>query len=80
MRQGTVGRRHPRRDAEREAAQPIGNQPRAEDDEDELEKPEEKPSLLTARELQAREPGKREPADESGEEGERKPKQPRNKR
>lgn len=38
--------------------------PRRNDDDDGLEKPEHKPSLLTARELQARDPGKMQPDEE----------------
>lgn len=51
-------RRDPRHGAERDGAQPMGGQPRAEDDEDALEEPERVPSFLTARELQARNPAK----------------------
>jgi hypothetical protein len=54
--------RKPRHGAERDAAQPIAGQPRNDDDSDELEQPEEKPSFLTARELQARQPSKAAPA------------------
>lgn len=51
-------RQDPRREAERDASQPLGGQPRADDEDDELDKPEETPSFLTAQELQAREPAK----------------------
>jgi hypothetical protein len=52
------GRRDASSDAERDAAQPIGAQPRGdEEEEDALENPRNVPSFLTARELQAREPG-----------------------
>ena len=40
-----------RRAAERNAAQPLGGQPRATDDEEELEEPERVPSLLQASEF-----------------------------
>lgn len=50
-------RRPPRRDAEHNAPQPIAGQPRSGEEEDEgLEDPNFVPSLLTARELQARDP------------------------
>ena len=49
--------RHPRKDAERDASQAIGGQPRSGDDDEEAQKPEGIRSHLTARELQAR--GKR---------------------
>jgi hypothetical protein len=53
----TERRREPRRQAERNAAQPLGTQPRDEDDEDgELRDPDTVPSYLTARELQAWDP------------------------
>ena len=46
--------------ADRDASQPIDGQPRADDDEsdNELQKPDDVPSFLTARELQARDPAK----------------------
>ncbi|HET7729267.1 MAG TPA: hypothetical protein VFK48_04460 [Usitatibacter sp.] len=50
-------RQNPRHEAERDA-QPLGGPPRADDEDDELDKPEEAPSFLTAQELQAREPAK----------------------
>ena len=50
--------RDPRRNAERDAAQPMAGQPRSEDDDESLQKPEDVPSFLTARELQARDPAK----------------------
>jgi hypothetical protein len=54
-------RRDPRKTAERDASQAMGGQPRADDDEDEsLEKPGNTPSFLTARELRARDPAKKE--------------------
>ena len=56
------GRPQPRQNAERNATHPIAGQPR-DDDEDALEKPENVPSLLTARELQVRDPGKGEDGD-----------------
>ena len=40
-----------RRAAERNAAQPLGGQPRASDDDEELQEPERVPSLLNAREF-----------------------------
>jgi hypothetical protein len=46
-------RQESRRETERDAAQP-----RADDEDDELDKPEEAPSFLTAQELQAPEPAK----------------------
>ena len=52
----------PRRNAERDAAQPIAGQPR--DDEEQLQDAEAVPSFLTARELQARGTGKPAPAPE----------------
>jgi hypothetical protein len=67
MQRNQPERRHdPRKTAERDASQAMGGQPRpgSEPDEDEsLQKPENIPSLLTARELRAREPAK----DEGGE-------------
>ena len=58
QRKQTEGHGGPRRNAERDAAQPMGGQPRADDDDDEiLGQPEDEvPSFLTARELQARDP------------------------
>ena len=50
--------------AERNAAQPMAGQPRADDEEEGLESPERVPSLLTARELQARDPAKAERQDD----------------
>ena len=41
-----------RRAAERNAAQPLGGQPRAGDDDDELQEPDRVPSLLSAREFE----------------------------
>ena len=43
------------------------NQPRPEDDEDGLQKPERTPSFLTAKELQARAPAKAQPVGETEE-------------
>ena len=57
-------RNHPqprknRTNAEHEAAQPMAGQPHAdEDDEEQLHEADQVPSFLTARELQARTPGK----------------------
>ena len=47
-----------RTNAERDAAQPMAGQPRTDDEEDELQDPEQVPSFLTARELQARDPAR----------------------
>ena len=75
---------HPRRNAERDAAQPLDGQPRTDDEDDTLQEPDQVPSFLTARELQAREPGKGEARsesslddddDESGEDSGKPPKQ-----
>ena len=41
-----------RRAVERNAAQPLGGQPRGSDDADELQEPERVPSLLSAREFE----------------------------
>lgn len=49
-------RQDSRREAEREASQPMGGQPQPDDEADELQKPEETPNFLTARELEARVP------------------------
>lgn len=49
-------RQESRREAEREASQPTGGQPQPDDEADELQKPEETPNFLTARELEARVP------------------------
>lgn len=46
------GQRNPRHDAERDAAKQIDGQSAADDGDDELQKPESVPSLLTAREFQ----------------------------
>jgi len=55
---------NPRRNAERDATQPIAGQPRDHEEDDEaLQDPETVPSFLTARELQAREPSKAQPRD-----------------
>jgi hypothetical protein len=64
-------RRKPRHDAERDAAQAIAGQPRDGDD-DELQQPENVPSFLTARELQARDPAKANaaPADDGADDDE----------
>jgi hypothetical protein len=52
-------RNQPRsQNAERDAAQPMAGQPRSDDDEDSLQQPDDVPSFLTARELQARDPEK----------------------
>ena len=58
---------NPRSKAERDASQPMGGQPRTDEDDDELQDPEQVPSFLTAQELQAKDPAKR----SSGDEGER---------
>jgi hypothetical protein len=55
QRRETEGRRQ---GAERDATQPIAGQPRTDDEEEHLEEPERVPSLLTARELEARKPRK----------------------
>jgi hypothetical protein len=60
-------RQNPRHTGEKNASQAIGGQPRTEDEENELQKPEDVPSLLTARELQARDPAKGETERRSGE-------------
>jgi hypothetical protein len=57
QRNHTERRREPRRGAEREATQPAAGQPRDEE-EDDLQNPEDIPSLLTAREFEARDPAK----------------------
>ena len=50
-----------RKTAERDASKPGNPQARPDEEEDEApEKPENAPSFLTARELQARDPGKNE--------------------
>jgi len=46
--------RNPRHAAERDATQAMGGQPRADDEDDELQDPDRVPSFLTARELEAR--------------------------
>jgi hypothetical protein len=69
-------RRDPRKTAERDASQPMGGQPRPDDGDEPLEKPENVPSFLTARELQAREPAK----SQGGEKPEMPAKQPGQKR
>jgi hypothetical protein len=51
-------RREPRKTAERDASQPVGGQPMPGDEDASLQKPEDTPSFLTARELQARDPAK----------------------
>ena len=56
----------PRRNAERDAAQPIAGQPRTDEEDEALEDPERVPSFLTARELQARDPAKAGPAGDEG--------------
>jgi hypothetical protein len=56
-------------DAERDAAKPIAGQPGAGDDEP-LEEPQRAPSLLSARELQARVPAKPQPQADDEPEGE----------
>ena len=63
-------RQDSRREAEREASQPMGGQPQPDDEADELQKPEETPNFLTARELEARQPAK-EPQDGERPVGER---------
>lgn len=62
----TAAHRGPRRGAEREASQPIGGQPRSADEDSDLQKPEDAPSFLTARELQARDPAKGESGADAG--------------
>jgi hypothetical protein len=57
QRNGMERRQNPRRDADHDAAQSLGGQPRSDDDENDLQEPEITPSFLTARELQARDPG-----------------------
>jgi hypothetical protein len=54
-------RENPRRNAERDAVQPIAGQPRTDEEDDELQDPEQVPSFLTARELQAKDPARRGP-------------------
>jgi hypothetical protein len=54
---------NPRRNAERDATQPVAGQPRADAEDEELQDPETVPSFLTARELQARDPVKAQPRD-----------------
>jgi len=58
---------NPRNKAERDASQPLGGQPRTDDEDDELQDPNQVPSFLTAQELQAKDPAK----GSSGEAGER---------
>lgn len=53
QRNGMDGRRGTNRGAEKDAAQPLGGQPR-DGDEDDLQQPETVPSFLTAREFAAR--------------------------
>jgi hypothetical protein len=53
-------RRDPRKTAERDASQAMGGQPRPDDEDESLEKPGNTPSFLTARELRARDPAKKE--------------------
>ena len=57
---------NPRHNAERDAAQPIAGQPRTDEDDDELQDPEQVPSFLTARELQAKDPAKATPSPDAG--------------
>ena len=54
----TEDNRGPRRGAERDAAKPIDGEDPEVDQDGELQEPEEVPSFLTARELQARDPAK----------------------
>ena len=51
-------RQESRREAERDASQPMGGQPQSDDEDvaDELHKPGEAPSFLTAKELEALRP------------------------
>jgi len=56
----------PRTNAERNAAQPLGGQPRADDEDDPLQEPDRVPSFLTARELQAKDPAKGEARNDAG--------------
>ena len=58
---------NPRSNAERDASQPMGGQPRTDEEDDELQDPDQVPSFLTAQELQAKDPAK----GSSGDEGER---------
>jgi hypothetical protein len=55
--------RDPRREAERNASQPMSGQPRADDDEERLEKPENVRSQLTAREFAAPDSGEQQDGD-----------------
>lgn len=66
MRRNETHRPEPRRNAERDASQPMGGQPRTDDDEDALENPGNVPSFLTARELQARDPARKSGNDDEG--------------
>ncbi|HYC37257.1 MAG TPA: hypothetical protein VEC19_12595 [Usitatibacter sp.] len=58
---------NPRRDAERDAAQPIAGQPRTDDEQEELQDPATVPSKLTAREFQLGKPGKASQGSDDGE-------------
>lgn len=58
---------HPRRGAERDAMQPMASQPRSDEEESELQEPDRVPSMLTARELQARPPRGDDRARDAGE-------------
>ena len=64
-------RNHPqprknRTNAEHDASQPMAGQPRDDEDDEELQDPDQVPSFLTARELQAHKPGKGEGGDDAG--------------
>src|SRR3954466_14107603 len=59
-------RRNPRRTAEKRATQAMVGQPRTDAEDAELQPPEQVPSLLTARELQARDPAKGSSAGDPG--------------
>ena len=58
-----------RKNAERDASQPIAGQPRSDEEDEDLQGPEQVPSFLTARELQARDTAKG--ADDEDDAGER---------
>jgi hypothetical protein len=58
---------NPRHNAERDAAQPIAGQPRSDEEDDELQDPEQVPSFLTARELEAKDPPKGTSSTDAGE-------------
>ena len=67
-------RNQPRsQNAERDAAQPMAGQPRSDDDEDDLQQPDDVPSFLTARELQARDPAKADGAGDTADDADEEP-------